>query len=514
MTFVPASVPKAMREDVAALLSDQKSFFSLLKIQHKTSKQQVPFAPNDAQWRFLELLKSGHKRIIVVKARQVGISTAMRAEGMRQAYIAHDPDVHAVLSFHERSAKYLRAQDQRWVRGLPALLKRKMATDNVTDMRYADTGAGVSAYTTGGRGGTRSFAFNSAHLSEFAFYSDADENLAQVDATVGATGVIVVESTVNVPGDAFHRLVAGAPQNGWELYTYWWWEYPDYTLGDLPEFEISPEEAVEKERYGLTFGQLAWRRERIATLTLPKFRREYPACMDDCFILRAGGYYDYDALQGITAVPYSVSQPYHLELEPPVAGDNYVLGADPSGGVGMDYSTICVVSVSTRQPVYVYRNNTIAPAQFAQKIAEVASRYNQALVLCESNNHGHAVLLELHHCRYHNLWQRAGKPWVTTQSSKLEAFEALRDALPSVVMLDQSTLAELKSLSIPAGKITPSAPDGMHDDSAMAAALAYRCYADVPAHLRNRPTARNPHGVTAAQVLAAGRRNRLSPGGP
>ena len=45
-----------------------------------------------------------------------------------------------------------------------------------------------------------------AHLSEFAFYDDPEELLAQVTATVG-NGQIIIESTSNKAGDAFHRLL-------------------------------------------------------------------------------------------------------------------------------------------------------------------------------------------------------------------------------------------------------------------------------------------------------------------
>ena len=74
----------------------------------------------------------------------------------------------------------------------------------------------------------------------------------------------------------------------------------------------------------------------------------------------------------------------------------------------------------------------------------------------------------------------SGKPWVTTARSKLEAYEALREAIRTGVLfrLDQATLQELRSLEVP--KLTPQAPAGLHDDLAMALALAYRCVQDAP----------------------------------
>ena len=56
-------------------------------------------------------------------------------------------------------------------------------------------------------------------------------------------------------------------------------------------------------------------------------------------------------------------------------------------------------------------------------------------------------------------------------------------------MLDRVTWLELRSLTILAGKVTPEAPKGGHDDAAVAIALAYRCLRDVPSAWRTAAVA-------------------------
>ena len=56
--------------------------------------------------------------------------------------------------------------------------------------------------------------------------------------------------------------------------------------------------------------------------------------------------------------------------------------------------------MSTNQPVYHYRSNTISPTDFSDVVLRVAQKYNEAKVLCESNNHGHVVLYRLRHLGY------------------------------------------------------------------------------------------------------------------
>ena len=474
---IPGLVPKSLRAGVEGLLRDRKSFCKLLNIKHKQLHRFVPFEPNEAQERLWDLMDRTN-RVIVIKARQVGISTAVRAWQFHRAYTSKNPETYAVQSFHDRSAKNLRRMDRRWLRGLPDLLHRTLDVDSAEETVFADTLAGFSSFTTGGRGGTRSFEFTGAHLSEFAFYSDPDEVLAQSVSTVG-DGPLVIESTANVPGDAFHRLIENAPENGWSVFTYWWWQHGPYRDENLPDdFCVTASEAELADRYGLDDAQLYWRRKLVSTLGLNSFRREYPGCLDDAFLSRESTYFSAEDLDSIEVVWFETPQ---REFAAPEPNRGYVMGVDVSGGVGRDYSALVVVALGTLQPAYIERSNKLAPHEWAARVATVAQRYNDALVLCESNNHGHVVLRELHLLRYRRLWRKPnGKHWVTTVRSKLDAYECLREHIRAGILfaLDQSTIQELRGLEV--RKVTPEAPAGLHDDLAMALALAYRCVRSAP----------------------------------
>ena len=164
--------------------------------------------------------------------------------------------------------------------------------------------------------------------------------------------------------------------------------------------------------------------------------------------------------------------------------DVYAMGVDTSGGVGGDYSTIAVVSLASREVAYQYRCNTVSPVEFAQKILMVAQKFNEAMILCESNNHGHVVLQKLRDWGYANLWyDEKGKDWVTSSKSKIEAYEILREYVNQNMLsrLCITTLMELRSMTI--FKVTPEAPKGLHDDLADSLALAYRCSVDIPSYV-------------------------------
>jgi len=485
MTFIPGRVPRALAEKVSRLLSDLHSFAQLHTVQDKDSKRPVRFSPLPMQRKIFDAVQAGHKRIIIVKARQVAATTGCKMVLHHMAYTTNYAAMHAVVSMRDDSATALMDDPRRWLNDPPTLLQRPIQTKARGKVVYADTGASLQAFTSRSQTGLRSFTPAAVLVSEAAYAPDLEEVIAQADAAVG-DGLLMVESTANNPADFFSQLVKGAPENGWHLLTMWWHEHPAYTSDLVPDdFQPSSAEAQLADRYALSRQQLHWHRTTSRRLGSDhKFRREYPACLDDCFLQREGGYYGDEVLSDIHVVEH-ISTTAGREIEPPHPHDRYVMGVDVGGGVGGDYSALAVVSVSTMQPVYTERCNTTTPGKWAHRVIQVASRYNKALVLAESNNHGHALMLELGNCGYHQQWRSpAGRPWVTTLQSKLDAFDTLREALSIVKIMDRATWLELRSLTIPAGKVAPEAPRGCHDDAAVAMALAYRCMRDVPSSWR------------------------------
>jgi len=511
LTFVPPTVPPALRDQVAELVRSPSTFCRVHKVQHKDSKQEIAFDPLPMQTKIFAAVEAGHKRIAVIKARQVAATTACKFVLHQQWTSTETESMHALVSLRAESATALLDDHRRWLRHPPALLQRELDTRAKGELRYSDTGASLKAFTSRSQTGLRSFAPTAALLSEFAFAPDQEELLAQALAAVG-DGLLMVESTANTPGDAFSRIIAGAPENGWHVITHWWWEHPAYCDSVPDDFEPTEAEQEQAERYGLSLGQLVWRRRYLATLGEHKFKREYPGCLDDCFLNRKGGWFDDQLLQGVHVIDHAaLSDGGGREIEAPHPHDRYVMGVDVGGGVGGDYSALCVVSVATRQPVYAERSNRATPSKWAHRVVQVASRYNQALVLAESNNHGHALLLELNTCGYRQQWRSPqGKPWVTTLQSKLDAFDTLREAMQQIQVMDRPTWMELRGLTVPEGKVAPEAPKGAHDDAAVAIALAYRCLRDIPATWRTAALQSQRHRMNDLIARSRARRLRAS----
>ena len=475
----PDAVPRA-KVKLSELIGDPFQFIPRLTIMHKSRQRLSPLDMNIAQQQLLEDLQ-GHNRIIVLKARQLGVSTLLRAWHFWKAYTAVEPRQYAVISHTRASAQELHRIDKTFYNNLPTRLRKPLEAAGVRTLRFADSKAEVSTYTAGGKGGMRSYAMNSVHLSEFAFYDNQEETMATVTAAVGE-GQIVIESTPNVYGDMFHRLVteAQAGENEWKLVFFPWYLHPSYRQDVSGKFHYTHKERAIRKSLGINKQQFAWRRKQIRTLGETKFRREYPASVTECFTADACFFLDHAKLAQMQVL--NLGKHEHREYTDVDINDRYVIGVDVGAGLGGNgnYSAATVVSCSTRQPVYHYVTNKLSPALFADQLVELYRRFHRPKMIVEANNHGILVLHRLRELKVKNLYTENGKDFMTTNKTRPLLFSALREALETgiVQVIDKEVLKELKQLIYKNEK--PQAPKGKKDDLTISMALCYYVLTRIP----------------------------------
>ncbi len=107
-------------------------------------------------------------------------------------------------------------------------------------------------------------------------------------------------------------------------------------------------------------------------------------------------------------------------------------------------------------------------------MAELGQRYEQALVAVERNNHGYAVLENLKHLQYRNLFAKEGQlGWLTSAASRPAMIENMAAVLMEEPELFHSPrlLEECRTFVRHADGSTGAA-EGAHDDCVMAMAIA------------------------------------------
>jgi hypothetical protein len=296
------------------------------KIVNK-KKQLVPFVYKPGQLEFdarLEAQRAAGKpmRIIVLKARKVGFSSATQAKMIhrctfRQHYEAvvvaqdgktgeklynigekiyvnlpNDPELKPKLGRHRRAQFLHFVGDGLWQHG-----------EAFPDSSYfVDTAGEYEA----GRGATPS----AIHASEVAFWPAAMTKLTALKNSVPreAETMFVIESTAKGYNE-FKDLWDDAEQGrgSYEAFFWPWWKEAEYKLDfDSPDererFVIgdpndprAEEEPDLVKHYELTLEQLNWRRLTISDECngdVPTFHQEYPSSPEEAFISTGSKVFD------------------------------------------------------------------------------------------------------------------------------------------------------------------------------------------------------------------------------
>ena len=147
-----------------------------------------------------------------------------------------------------------------------------------------------------------------------------------------------------------------------------------------------------------------WREETIRNTSEEQFRQEF----ETEFIGSSATLISGAKLRSLAFFnPLSSDEGFDI-YQKPVPGRLYICTVDCSEGVGQDYSTINVVDVTEApyKQVAKYRSNKLPLLFFPTIIYSVASKYNEAFVLIETNNVGQQVVDILHYdLEYENVYK-------------------------------------------------------------------------------------------------------------
>lgn len=193
-----------------------------------------------------------------------------------------------------------------------------------------------------------------------------------------------------------------------------------------------------------------------ARLTIPDrlYRQEYLAE----FIEDAGGVF-----RGVTKISTAdIAQPY--------AGD-FVMGVD--WGKSNDFTVVSVIDKATNTQVDMERFNQIGWALQRTRLTAMYQKWQPGVIIAEENSIGGPNIEAL---------QAEGlpvRPFTTTAKSKGPLIEALALAIETgaiTLLNDRVQINELQAYEherLPGGSFRYSAPDGAHDDTVIALALAW-----------------------------------------
>lgn len=477
-----------------------------IKIRTKDGKI-VPLVLNKVQERFVDTVlrqwqTDGYIRVIILKARQQGLSTVVSAF-LYWWLCQHKAQKGLVVAHKADSSRALFDLYRRFHQNCPELLKPSTAYSSRKELVFNELDTGLLVATAGGEGIARGETITHAHLSEIAFWPpiSAQENLNALLQSIpnSRDSACFIESTAN-GYNLFYEMwgEATSGRNGYVPFFSAWFESDEYRTLAPEGFEKTYEEIDLAEKYGLDDDQIYWRRVKIAQNGDDLFKQEYPANPDEAFLASGRPVFDPAlvsplldaapapikrmAVEEGTLVEHSRGELLvYKGLDP---NDVYTIGADVAIGVrNGDYSVAQVLN-GDKEQVAVWRGH-IHPDAFASVLSALGYYYNSALIAPERNSHGLLTCVRLYKdLQYPNVFldvtegQVADRDtlnigFLTNVKTKPLVIDRLRAALRDgeIVINDQTTLREMLTYVVTESGAM-EAEEGCHDDCILSLAIA------------------------------------------
>jgi hypothetical protein len=451
-----------------------------------------------------QMAATGKIRIVILKARQQGLSTFVSAylywklshQGSKKGLVV----AHIAKSTQSLFDMYRRAHSS-----MEPRLKPSTSYAGRTELFFDKLDTGLAVATAGGDGIARGETFTHAHLSEVAFWPKgaAYENFnALMQSIPNNPGTVVfIESTANGVSGVFHDAWQGAVagKNGFVPFFSPWYDSPKYFIkgGTITPGEETVEE-LELRAFGVKDDQLAWRRQKIAQNGRDAFMQEYPANAQEAFLNSGAPIFPpillTDMLSKAPPVLRTETLSFDNKWEELSSGElrlfeeidptgTYVIGADVALGSGKDYSVAQILDENKNQ-VAIWRGKC-DPNRFAEVLESLGYRFNTARIICENNTFGFATVSKLGQDMHYpamfftikegKLDGDETKAWGfrTSQQSKPMVIARLQEVIRTgdIQINDTTTLDELLTfITTEGGRM--EAESGCHDDTVMALALA------------------------------------------
>ena len=160
------------------------------------------------------------------------------------------------------------------------------------------------------------------------------------------------------------------------------------------------------------------------------------------------------------------------EQDKPIAGHQYAMGVD--WGKTADFTVLSVLDLTTCEQVKIDRSNKVDYAVQVGRLRALCERFKPTTIIAERNSMGEPLVEHL---------VREGlpvQPFLTTNATKAAAVEALALAFERGelrILNDPVQIGELLAFEaerLPSGLTRYAAPEGMHDDTVMALAMAWQ----------------------------------------
>lgn len=458
-------------------------------------------------------------RIIVLKARQLGISTATEATIFAWSFMF--PGTNGLVLSHEDPAAQELFQMYRLYWDLwphRSLFTQRYSTRK--QLTFSETRSQIRVVTAKNEQSGRGSTIQALHASEAAFWPDAAELWSGLDQTIPNYHgtIVVIESTANGVGNWFYDMWQRAEEGEVDYVPMFfpWYKHPEYhhhMFEKSTNIELNAEEKhlrrlMQKQQYNdeFIYGSISWRNWKILNSfngDVERFMEEYPSYPEEAFITTGRpifpamrlqeifdekrgvrGYCHRDATGFVQFVPDpSGCLTIYKRPNRDGRGDRYFAAGDPSESIVGDGSCIQVINRGTLEQVAVW-NGRIDPVNFADELMMVGDYYNHCMICPEVEGGGQASMGRILSVGYNNVWLHKTADrlrgsinvfgWSTSYQRKNWAIGFLKRLIidNSIVIHDRVTYNQLRNYVQRPDGTWGNGDGASYDDAVMALAIA------------------------------------------
>lgn len=347
-----------------------------LKIQHPV-KGLIPFKTFSFQDDCVKQFND-HRFNIVLKSRQLGLSTLVAAYAVWQACFYREKNILIIATKLAVAQNFIR-KVKTYISAMPSWLLIPQITANNKQQIEFSNGSQIKAVPTSEDAG-RSEALSLLIVDEAAFVRNFDELWMGLYPTLSTGGRAIILSTPNGVGGQYHELYVKAEsgENEFNPIKLMWDVHPERNddwfkneTKNMSQKQISQELLCDFASSGETF---------LIAETMDKVRYNTRSPLEKSGPENCVWYWNY-----------------------PIEGQNYIISADISRGDSHDYSTFHVINASNLSIDVEYKGK-IPPDGFGILLYDIARRYNKALISPERNAYGYTTLVKLNELKYKNIY--------------------------------------------------------------------------------------------------------------
>ena len=340
-----------------------------MQLYDKRQGCYVPFILWAKQREFLDLIHN-QKRIIILKKRQTGMSQLTGADSLAQC-MSNDNFTVLVLSKSGDDAKEYLNRVREMYESLPDIIRNacplnKDTQEEITFMNKsrikslaANKGAGYTA--------DRVVIDEAAFITLKESHIDLETVLKRVEPTLDkAEGQLILISTANGM-NTFHEYYMNSKQNKSSFIPFFFSCYDDPTFNEAKRLQIVDDHGTDHAN------------------------QEYPRSETEAFLSSGRKRFDVEKLQSIEIIKGDIKNYYTYYSKKHNKGQ-YLSVSDVAEGLAKkDYSVNKIFDRISQKQVCEWRGH-IEPYDFGIVISNLAKEFNNAIVVIESNNHGHSTL--------------------------------------------------------------------------------------------------------------------------